>query len=96
MLRIENLEIRRVRVDHDEASEAQQITTSEVTCDKKKCEKKHARGVSGQARDINKIHTWHCCREHGRLRARLSITFTRLTCRVRCARACMVHGLHTT
>jgi len=36
--------------DHNEGVET--MATSEVTCDKK-CQKKHARGVSEQARDIS-------------------------------------------
>ena len=42
--------------DHNEGMEM--ITTSEAAVGNK-CQKKHARGVSEQAHDINKIHTWH-------------------------------------
>jgi len=34
------------------------ITTSEARCDKK-YQRKHAKEVSEEARDIKKIHTWH-------------------------------------
>jgi hypothetical protein len=36
------------------------LRASEAGCDSK-YKKKPTRGVSEEARDINKIYTWHCC-----------------------------------
>jgi len=48
-----------VKSEDDQENEGvETITKSKATC-KKKCQKKHAKEVSKQARDIEKNHTWH-------------------------------------
>ena len=51
--------VKRLKTEDDHNGGVETITTSKATCEKKKYQKKHAKEVSNQARDIEKIHTWH-------------------------------------
>jgi len=44
--------------EDDQHEGVETMATSKATCEKK-CQKKYAKEVSKQARDIEKIHTWH-------------------------------------
>ena len=50
--------VKRLKTEDDHNDGVETITTSKATCEKKTYQKKHAKEVSKQARDIEKIHTW--------------------------------------